>query len=178
LPAANQTRRRRTIADYRINEQVRAETVRLIDSDGNQIGIVSRDDALTEAQERELDLVEVAPEADPPVCKLLDYGKFKYRQKKKRSRQKQHRSRLKGMRIGFSSEEHDLAFKADRVREFLQDHDKVEVYMHLRGRQRAHTSLAMEHMRDFASRFEDIAKIEQGPNRAGPSRVTMLLIPK
>jgi translation initiation factor IF-3 len=171
-------RRRAEIPDYRVNEQVRAQTVRLVSADGAQLGIVPGEEALKQARESELDLVEVAPNADPPVCKLMDYGKFKYRQKKKRHAQKHHRSRLKGMRIGLSSDEHDLAFKAERVREFLQDHDKVEVYMQLRGRQKAHGDLAMQHMGDFASRFEDIAKVERGPQRNGPGRVSMLLTPK
>jgi translation initiation factor IF-3 len=152
--------------------------VRLIGPEGDQLGIVSLGDARARAEELELDLVQVAPQADPPVCKLLDYGKFKYRQKKKKHGQQHHRARLKGMRIGLSSEEHDLAFKAARVREFLEEHDKVEVYMQLRGRQRAHGDLAVEHMVDFAKRFEDIAKVEREPKRAGPGRVSMLLTPK
>jgi len=142
------------------------------------LGIIPCEDALKQAQEQELDLVQVAPQADPPVCKLLDYGKFKYRQKKRRQSQKHHRSRLKGMRIGFASDDHDLAFKAARVREFLTEHDKVEVFMVLRGRQRAHGDLAVEHMREFAGRFEDVAKVEQFPKRAGPGRVMMLLTHK
>ena len=176
--ASNVQPRRCIIPDYRINEQVRAQTVRLVNADGSQLGIVAREEALNQAGEMELDLVEVAPDADPPVCKLLDYGKFKYRQKKKRHAQRHHRARLKGMRIGLSSDEHDLAFKAARVREFLQEHDKVDIYMQLRGRQRAHADLALERMAQFASRFEDIAKIERGPQRSGPGRVTMLLTPK
>jgi translation initiation factor IF-3 len=152
--------------------------VRLIGQNGDQLGIVSVADARARAEELELDLVQVAPQADPPVCKLLDYGKFKYRQKKKKHGQKHHRARLKGMRIGLSSEEHDLAFKAEQVREFLKEHDKVEVYMQLRGRQRAHGDLAVEHMVEFAKRFEDVAKLERGPTRAGPGRVSMLLSPK
>jgi translation initiation factor IF-3 len=152
--------------------------VRLIGQNGDQLGIVSLTDARTRAEELEVDLVQVAPQADPPVCKLLDYGKFKYRQKKKTHGQKHHRARLKGMRIGLSSEEHDLAFKAEQVREFLKEHDKVEVYMQLRGRQRAHGDMAVEHMVEFAKRFEDVAKLERGPTRAGPGRVSMLLSPK
>lgn len=152
--------------------------MRLVGSDGDQLGIVSREEALKQAGEKEVDLVEVAPNADPPVCKLLDYGKFKYRQKKKRHGQKLHQTRLKGMRIGLSSGEHDLAFKAARVSEFLEQHDKVEVYMQLKGRQKAHGDLALEHMIAFAARFEDIAKLERSPHRAGPGRLTMLLIPK
>jgi translation initiation factor IF-3 len=142
------------------------------------LGILARQDALQQARDNGLDLVEVAPYADPPVCRLLDYGKFKYRQKKKKHTQKHHRSRLKGMRIGMSSDTHDLDFKAERVREFLTEHDKVEVYMLLRGRQRAHADLAVAHMSEFANRFEDVAKIERGPQRAGAGRVTMLLTPK
>jgi translation initiation factor IF-3 len=161
-----------------VNEAIKAETVRLIGLDGSQMGIVSRVDALAQAQEEEVDLVEVAPQADPPVCKLLDYGKFKYHQKKKRHGQRHHRARLKGMRIGLNSDEHDLAFKAARVREFLTEHDKVEVSMRLRARQRAHGDIALQHMMEFAARFEDIAKVEHGPNRSGPGRVTMLLTPK
>ena len=117
--------RRSAISEYRINQQIRADTVRLIGADGVQLGIIPCEDALKQALEQELDLVQVAPQADPPVCKLLDYGKFKYRQKKRRQSQKHHRSRLKGMRIGFASDDHDLAFKAARVREFLTEHDKV-----------------------------------------------------
>lgn len=130
------------------------------------------------AREQEVDLVEVAPMADPPVCKLLDFGKFKYRQKKKKTGQKHHRARLKGMRIGLSSDEHDLSFKAERIKEFLAAHDKVEIHMQLRGRQRAHGDLAVQHMNQFAARFEGIAKVERSPQRAGPGRVTMLLAPK
>jgi translation initiation factor IF-3 len=150
----------------------------LIGPDGNQLGIVPREEALKKAEEDEMDLVEVAPEADPPVCKLLDYGKFKYRQKKKRQGQKHHRARLKEIQIGLTTQEHDLAFKADRVREFLQDHDKVMISMRLRGRQKAHVSQALETMADFAGRFEDVGQIEKGPERSGAGRVTMLLKPK
>jgi translation initiation factor IF-3 len=161
-----------------VNDQINADMVRLIGPNGDQLGIVSVTDARARAEELELDLVQVAPQAEPPVCKLLDYGKFKYRQKKKKHGQKHHRARLKGMRIGLSSEEHDLAFKAEQVREFLKEHDKVEVYMQLRGRQRAHGNLAVENMVEFAKRFEDIAKLERGPTRAGPGRVSMLLSPR
>jgi len=125
-----------------------------------------------------LDLVEVAPEADPPVCKLLDYGKFKYRQKKKRHGQKHHRARLKEVRIGLSTGEHDLNVKANRVREFLKEHDKVVVTMRLRGRQRAHGDLALECMTEFARRFEDVAKLERAPERAGAGQLSMQLKPK
>jgi translation initiation factor IF-3 len=112
------------------------------------------------------------------VCKLLDYGKFKYRQKKKRHGQKGHRSRLKEIRIGLNTDPHDLAFKAGRVKEFLQEHDKVQITMRLRGRQRAHGDLALEHMAEFAARFEDVAKVERGPERGSAGQVSLLLKPK
>ena len=169
---------RSTIPEYRINERIKADTVRLVSAQGAQLGILSRDDALQLAQEKELDLVEVAPHGDPPVCKLLDYGKFKYRQKKKKHGQKHHRARLKEIQIGMTTAEHDLAFKAERVKEFLAEHDKVVITMRLRGRQRAHGDLALEQMAAFGSRFDQFAKVERGPERASGGRVTMLLTPK
>ncbi len=170
--------RRRTIPDYRINERIRATEVRLVGQDGEQRGIMPSEDALKIAQEAELDLVEVAPEADPPVCKLLDYGKFKYRQKKKRQGQKHHRARLKEIRIGLSTDDHDLDVKAERIKEFLKEHDKVVVTMRLRGRQRAHGDLALERMAEFSERFADCAKMERAPERTSAGQLTMLLKPK
>jgi translation initiation factor IF-3 len=157
---------------------VKAPLVRLVGAEGDQLGILSRDDALAKARELEMDLVEVAPAADPPVCRLLDYGKFKYRQKKKLQGQKHHRAKLKEVQIGMSTQEHDLAFKAERVREFIREHDKVMISMRLRGRQRAHTDLAMAQMAEFAKRFEDTAQVERGPERQSAGRVTLLLKPK
>ena len=123
-----------------------------------------------------MDLVEVAPDADPVVCKLLDYGKFMYRQKK-RERQKHHRSQMKEIRIGPDTQVHDLNFKAERILEFLREHDKVLVSMILKGRHAAHGDLALEHMRVFAERFEDTAKLERPPTRERANRITMLLAP-
>lgn len=151
--------------------------VRLVLADGQHLGIVTREQALQRAQEEQMDLVEVAPDADPAVCKLLDYGKFMYRQKK-RERQKQHRSQMKEVRIGPDTQEHDLNFKADRVREFLQEHHKVLVSMTLKGRHMAHGDLALEHMRSFAERFEDSAKLERAPTRERANRLSMLLAPR
>ena len=142
------------------------------------MGIISYKEALQAAGEAGLDLVEVAPEADPPVCKLLDYGKFKYRQKKKRQGQKHHRARQKEIRIGMTSEDHDLTFKAQRVRAFLEGHDKVMISMRLRGRQKAHVSDALEAVRKFAGRFEDIATVERSAQRSAAGKVTLLLKPR
>jgi translation initiation factor IF-3 len=108
----------------------------------------------------------------------MDYGKFKYRQKKKRQHQKSHRSKLKEIRIGLNTDDHDLQVKADRVTEFLKDHDKVQVTMRLRGREKAHADLGLENMAEFAERFEDVAKIERGPVRTGAGQISLLLKPK
>jgi translation initiation factor IF-3 len=152
--------------------------VRLVDNNGEQLGIMPLAEAKKKANDRELDLVEVAASAKPPVCKLMDYGKFKYRQKKKRQHQTSHRSRLKEIRIGLNTDDHDLDTKASRVTEFLKDHDKVQVTMRLRGREKAHADLALENMAEFAERFEDVAKIERGPERTGAGMISLLLKPK
>jgi translation initiation factor IF-3 len=151
--------------------------VRLVLADGQHLGIVTREQALQRAQEEHLDLVEVAPEANPAVCKLMDYGKFMYRQKK-RERQKHHKSQMKEIRIGPDTQEHDLNFKAGRVREFLAEHHKVLVSMTLSGRHKAHGDLALEHMRAFAQRFEDVAKLERAATRERANRLSMLLAPR
>ena len=160
-----------------VNERIKAAMVRLVTSEGEHLGIISREEALTKARNDGLDLVEVAPEADPPVCKIMDYGKFKYR-KQKKQHQAHHRSQLKEIRIGFGTEEHDLAFKAKHVREFLEKHDRVMISMRLKGRQQAHGDLGLARMMEFAKRFEDICKVETPPRIERPSRVSMLLAPK
>ncbi|MFW5922880.1 MAG: translation initiation factor IF-3 [Planctomycetota bacterium] len=164
--------------NHRINERIKSDMVRLVYEDGEHVGIVSRDEAIKRAQEQDKDLVEVAPDADPPVCKVLDYGKFKYRQKKRRQKQKQSKSELKEIRIGLATEEHDLGFKADRVREFLEDHNKVLISMRLGGREKAYGDEAKEKLREFAERFDDVGKIERPPTRESAGRITTLLSPK
>ena len=149
--------------------------MRLVGAQGDQLGIVPLEDAMKLATEAELDLVEVAPQANPPVCKLLDYGKFKYRQKKKRHGQTAHRTKLKQIRIGINTDTHDLEVKADRVRRFLGVRDKVQVIMRLRGRQRAHGSIALDHMAEFAAKFEEIAIVESAPRRTSAGQLTMML---
>lgn len=151
--------------------------VRLVLDDGKGTEVVTREEGLQRAQAQELDLVEVAPDADPPVCKLLDYGKFKYRQKK-RTKQTHRHPQAKTIRIGPKSEEHDLNFKADRVREFLGEQRKVLITMRLAGRQIAHGQMALEHVKEFGGRFMDIAKIERDATRESAGRISMLLTPK
>ncbi len=152
--------------------------VRLVLENGEHVGIVSREEALQRAEESALDLVEIAPQADPPVCKVLDYGKFKYQQKKRSQYHRHHKSERKEIRIGLVTEEHDLAFKATRVQEFLRERHKVLISMRLSGRQKAHRDHAREQMQAFAARFEEDGKVERPPTWEGAGRITMLLTPK
>lgn len=129
--------------DLRINEEIRTDTVRLIDVDGNQCGVVPIGEALAMAREAGTDLVEIAPNASPPVCKILDYGKHKFEQEKrqKESSRKQKQLRLKEIRMQPKIEKHDLAFKSKHVQEFLDEGNKVKVTVRFRGRELAHTEL-------------------------------------
>ena len=151
--------------------------VRLIGVDGAQLGVLTREEAMLKAQEAGLDLVEVAPTADPPVCRLMDYGKFKYQQRKK-FHQHHHRPVMKEVRIGMMTDDHDLDVKSRRARDFLAKHDKVLISMRLRGRQKAHTDIGVEVMLGFAARLEDVAKVERPPGRDATGKISMLLAPK
>lgn len=132
--------------DLRVNERIRVREVRLIDDQGNQLGIVPTPEAMNMAKERGLDLVEVAPQANPPVCKLLDYGKYKFEQEKKsrESKKKQKQLRLKEIRMQPKIESHDLKFKTKHIREFLDEGNKVKVTVRFRGREMAHTELGRD----------------------------------
>lgn len=152
--------------------------IRLIDDEDTQIGVVEIDDAKNRAREAELDLVEVSPTASPPVCKIMDYGKWKYAQQKKEQKAKAHakKSELKGMRLRPNIDDHDLKFKTDKAREFLEDGDKVQFVMLFRGRQMAHQNLARDTMNGIVDLLEDVSKVEQPPKMMG-RRMTMLLTP-
>jgi translation initiation factor IF-3 len=162
----------------RINDQIRVSPVRLIDEEDNQIGVVETSDAKDRATEAGLDLVEVSPTASPPVCKIMDYGKWKYAQAKKEQKAKSHakKSELKGMRLRPNIDDHDLKFKTDKAREFLEDGDKVQFVMLFRGRQMAHQDLARRTMLDIVDLLEPVSKVEQPPKMMG-RRMTMLLTP-
>ena len=129
--------------DLRINEQIRVREVRFIDADGNQMGVIPTSEAMEIAKEAGSDLVEIAPAAKPPVCKVLDYGKYKFEQEKqvKESRKKQKLLKLKEIRMQPKIEKHDLGFKSKHVQEFLDEGNKVKVTVRFRGRELAHTEL-------------------------------------
>lgn len=152
--------------------------MRLIDQDGKQIGIVSREEALRRAQEVGLDLVEVAPNATPPVCKLLDWGKYKYLQKKRQHAEaKRHHPQLKEIRLTPKTEEHDLKIKIQRARTFLERRDKVLFNIRFRGREMTHVDLGEAMLERIKKELEDIAKVEQNARLEG-RRLTMTLAPK
>ncbi len=164
---------------YRANRQIRVPQVRLIDHDGEQVGVVDTDDARRRAEEANLDLVEVAPNADPPVCRVMDFGKFKYEQRKKEKGSAKGRSasRLKELRVRPAIDPHDLSYRLDRGRKFLEEGHKVQVVCVFRGRQMAHPELGRNVMAQVAAQLGDICKIESTPRMSG-NRMTMLLARK
>ncbi|HEY7470865.1 MAG TPA: translation initiation factor IF-3 [Gemmatimonadota bacterium] len=147
----------------RVNEQIRLSPVRLIDTDGAQLGVVPVDEAMTAAREKGLDLVEVAPNARPPVCRIMDYGRYKYEQAKaeREARRKQHVTQMKEIKMRPNIEEHDFEFKTRHIKRFLQDRDKVKVTIMFRGREMAHTENGKEVLDDVVEEIGDLAVVEQ-----------------
>ncbi|HUU27222.1 MAG TPA: translation initiation factor IF-3, partial [archaeon] len=145
--------------NVRINEQIRISPVRLIDSDGRQVGVVSVEEARQLSRERELDLVEVAPTARPPVCRIMDYGKYKYRENKKakEAKKKQHVIQMKELKLRSKINEHDLQFKLRHVRKFLEKHSKVKLTMVFRGREVVHKELGEQVLQRIYDEVSDIA---------------------
>ena len=162
---------------YRVNRQIRISQVRLINAENEQVGIVPTQDAQRMAQEQGLDLVEVSPNADPPVCRIMDYGKFKYAQKKKERGGKKVHSALKELRVRPAIDKHDLEYRLVQGRKFLEEGHKVQVVCIFRGRQRAHPEIALKVMDTVANTLGDISKVEVPPKMNGP-RMTMLLARK
>jgi len=163
----------------RINEQIRVREVRLIDDQGEQKGIVPTLEALKMARELSLDLVEVAPQANPPACKILDYGKYRFEMEKKLrdSKKKQKMQVLKEIRMQPKIDDHDLDFKSKHVKEFLADGDKVKVTIRFRGRELAHTELGLVVLKDVLSKLGDDFVMEKPPAMEGRF-MSMTLAPK
>jgi len=153
----------------RVNEQIRISPVRLIQDDGEQIGIVSMDEARERAAERRMDLVEVAPEARPPVVKMMDYGKYKYEAARaaRESRKKQHVIQVKEVKFRPGIEDHDYKFKLRHARRFLEEGNKVKLTMMFRGRQVTHPELGREVLIRVAGDLEDLGKLETSPSMEG-----------
>ena len=162
-----------------INGQIRDKEVRVIGQDGEQIGIMSPREAMKLAQEAELDLVKIAPKAQPPVCKIIDYGKYKYElaRKEKEARKKQKTMQVKEIRLSTFIEDHDIQVKATTASKFLKDGDKVKVSLRFRGRERDHTARGREVMDKFAEICADVGVVDKKPTFEGRS-LTMFLAPK
>lgn len=152
-----------------INEQIRDKEVRLIGEDGEQLGIVSSKEALRMAEEAELDLVKIAPKAEPPVCKIIDYGKYKYEmvRKEKEAKKKQKTVELKEIRMSPNIDTNDLNTKINSAKKFLTKGDRVKVTLRFRGREMAHMQQSKYILDDFAKAVEEIAVIEKAPKVEG-----------
>lgn len=162
----------------RVNERIRIREVRLIDDEGNQVGIIQTRDALEMARERGLDLVEVAPNAVPPVCRLMDYGKFRYEQSRKErdSRKTQHVIRLKEVRIEPKIGDHDLETKGRQAAKFLDGGDKVKLSVLFRGRSITHPELGRDLLDQLQEQLREHGTIEQTPRMEGRT-MTMHMAP-
>lgn len=165
--------------NLRINYQIRSTRIRLIDEKGTQIGIVPLEEGLRLAERRNLDLVEVAPGANPPVCRLLDYNKYKYQQEKreKEARRKQKQVHFKEVRFKPRIEEHDYQVKLKAIKKFLEKGDRVRIRLFFRGREMAHPELGDNLMKRLLSDLEELASVEKPPLREG-RYMTCLLFPK
>ncbi|MGQ0568174.1 MAG: translation initiation factor IF-3 [Armatimonadota bacterium] len=165
--------------EARINDRIRVREVRLIGPEGEQLGIVPTREALARAQEHTLDLVEVAPTANPPVCKIMDYGRYKYEQRKRDhdAHRKTRTSELKGMRMSPKIGEHDFQVKARQVKGFLQDGNKVRVAMWFRGREMAHPRVGEVLLQRLAQLVADVGGVESIPKLEGRNMI-MILAPR
>jgi translation initiation factor IF-3 len=163
----------------RINEEIGVLRVRLVDERGGMVGVVGRNEALAMAVDAGLDLVEIAPGADPPVCKILDYGKFKYEEQKKKNeaRKKQKIIEVKEIKLRPSIDIHDYAVKMRSMNKFIEEGDKVKVTMRFRGRELAHQELGMNVLMRVKEDLDAIAKVEQTPRMEG-RQMTMVVSPK
>lgn len=163
----------------RVNNRIRVPEVRCIDPNGQQLGIISTREALERAAQLGLDLVEVAPHAQPPVCRIMNYGKFKYEQEKKEKQMRRHQAAMRVKEIQFhpNVEEHDYQTKVRHTREFLQDGYRVKIGLFFRGRERAHEELGFEVMNRVLKDCQDVGTAEQMPRFVGRA-IYMLLCPK
>jgi translation initiation factor IF-3 len=160
----------------RMNIMINAKEIRLITEDGENIGVVLTRDALDRAKRVEMDLVEIVPNAEPPVCKIMDYGKFRYQEQKKISeaKKKQKTVELKEIKLRPTIEAHDYAVKLKATRRFLEEGNKVKVTLRFRGREIAHTDLGLQVMRRLLEDTIDIAKVDQAPQMEG--RVGLMIL--
>jgi translation initiation factor IF-3 len=163
--------------NQRVNEQIRISPVRLIGINGDQLGVVPTSQALEMAREAQQDLVEVAPNERPPVCRIMDYGKFRYQQSRKGTKTKPHQQKLKEIRVRPKTGEHDIEVKVNQARKFLEHKDKVLLNVLFRGRELQHIEEGQRIIRGMLEKLTDLAKIEKPPSMEG-KRMTAMLAPK
>lgn len=166
----------KVIKDLQINNEIRSPKVRLINSDGEQVGVVSTKEAQKIADENHLDLVNVAPGANPPVCKILDYGKYKYdlEKKEKESRKKQKVINVKEVRLSPNIDTHDLEVKANQANKFLKDGDRVKVSVRFRGRELGHKDMGRLVLDKFVELTKEYGQIDKKPAMEGRSMIMFL----
>lgn len=159
-----------------MNEQIRDKELRIIDEDGAQLGIMSSKDAFALAVQKNLDLVKISPNANPPVCKIMDFGKFKYEmaKKEKESKKKQKIVTIKEVRLRPSIEEHDLSTKAKMAYKFLEGGDKVKVSVRFRGRELGHKEIGVEVIKSFIELVKDVGTPDRAPRLEGNTMIVML----
>lgn len=159
----------------RVNREIRAQKVRVVEPDGEH-AVLDLDEALDRAREHQLDLVEIAPDADPPVCKIIDYGKFRYKQQKKekRQRKKSKSMEMKELRFRPRTDDHDFNFKKNHARRFLENSNKVKAYVQFRGRDIMYKDQGMDLLRRLIEDVQDLARIEQAPQMEGSRMITIL----
>lgn len=165
-----------TISDYLINEQIRDKEVRVIGENGEQLGIMSSKDAYAMAKEQDLDLIKIAPTAKPPVCKIADFGKFRYEQirREKEAKKKQKTTEVKEVRLSPNIDDNDLNTKANQARKFLEHGDKVKASLKFRGREMAHMQSGKEILDAFAKALEDVAVVDKAAKLEGRNMIMFL----
>jgi len=163
----------------RINHRIRISPIRVVLEDGTQLGIMETDEAKAKAQELGMDLVEVSPNVRPPVCRIIDYGKWKYEQSKKQSeaKKKQSKVELKQIKMRPKTDEHDIGFKAKNARRFLEEGNKVQFEVRFRGRENAHPETGRKVLEKIMRELVDVAKVERAP-RYENRVMTMMIAPK
>ena len=169
----------RIVKEVSINWEIKAPEVRVIDPDGKQVGVLPVKEAIRIAEERGLDLVEVAPNSQPPVCRIMNYGKYKYQQSKRTQEARKHQTviRIKEVKVRPRTEEHDFQFKLRHVKRFLDEGNKVKISILFRGREIAHPEFGKELLNRFVEGVKDVIVIEQSPRLEGRNMV-MILAPK
>jgi len=163
--------------EVRVNERIRVPQVRVIGDDGSQVGVLPTREALTLAQSKGLDLVEVSPTARPPVCRIMDYGKFKYEQNRRarKAKKKQHQMQLKEIKMRPKIEDHDYDFKVQHARDFLSQRDKVKVTVTFRGREMAHQDIGMKLIQQVIADLADVSSVESPPRSEGRTLNAVLM---